>query len=57
MIASKHLWKRRYGNMNKVIIECNELIDKYGLNEENILKQLHSMNVEKGAKEFYYWIH
>lgn len=38
--------------MNKVIIECNELIDKYGLNEENILKQLHSMNIEKGAEDF-----
>ena len=38
--------------MNKVIIECNKLIDKYRLNKENISKQLESMNIEKGAKNF-----
>jgi hypothetical protein len=26
--------------MNKVIIECAELVDKYELNREDILKQL-----------------
>ncbi|NLM59128.1 MAG: hypothetical protein GX194_08445 [Clostridium sp.] len=38
--------------MNKVIIECYELIDEYRLNEENILKQLESIKIEKGAKNF-----
>jgi hypothetical protein len=38
--------------MNKVIIECDELIDEYELVRENILKQLESMNIEKGAKNF-----
>jgi len=38
--------------MNKVIIECYELIDKYGLKEENILKQLESIKIEKGAENF-----
>jgi hypothetical protein len=47
-----NIWKRRYGSMNKVLIECGTLIDKYRLNKENILKQLESMNIEKGAKNF-----
>ena len=38
--------------MNKVLIECGALIDKYRLNKENILKLLESMNIEKGAKNF-----
>lgn len=38
--------------MNKVIIECDELIDEYDLDRENILKQLKSMNIKKGAKNF-----
>ena len=38
--------------MNKVIIECDELIDEYDLDRENILKQLESMNIEKGAKGY-----
>lgn len=38
--------------MNKVIIECDELIDEYELDRENILKQLESMNIEKGAQNF-----
>jgi hypothetical protein len=47
-----NIWKRRYGSMNKVLIECGALIDKYRLNKENILKLLESMNIEKGAKNF-----
>jgi hypothetical protein len=38
--------------MNKVLIECDELINEYELDRENILKQLESMNIEKGAKNF-----
>ncbi|MDH7565946.1 MAG: hypothetical protein QHH06_05635 [Clostridiales bacterium] len=38
--------------MNKVIIESDKLIDEYDLDRENILKQLESMNIEKGAKNF-----
>ncbi|MDK2919832.1 MAG: hypothetical protein PWQ37_2565 [Candidatus Petromonas sp.] len=38
--------------MNKVIIESDKLIDEYELDRENILKQLESMNIEKGAKNF-----
>ncbi len=38
--------------MNKVLIECDELIDEYELNEEKILKQLQSMKIEKGAEDF-----
>jgi predicted transcriptional regulator len=37
--------------MNKVLIQCDELIDKYGF-KENILKQLESMKIEKGAEDF-----
>lgn len=33
--------------MNKVIIECAELVDKYGLNKENIIKQLEMVEVKK----------
>lgn len=38
--------------MNKVFIDCDELIDEYKLNRENILKQLESMEIEKGMKDF-----
>jgi len=38
--------------MNKVLIERDELINEYELDRENILKQLESMNIEKGAKNF-----
>ena len=31
--------------MNKVIIECAELVDKYELNRDSILKQLQSMEI------------
>ncbi|MBP2072537.1 hypothetical protein [Thermoanaerobacterium butyriciformans] len=40
----------------KVVLSYLGLIDKYGLNEENILKQLHSMNIEKGAEDFVIYI-
>ncbi|HOK75671.1 MAG TPA: hypothetical protein PLS74_11190 [Bacteroidales bacterium] len=33
--------------MNKVIIECGSLIDKYKLNKEDIIKQLERMKTEK----------
>ena len=47
------MWKRRYGNMNKVIIECAELVDKYELiNRDSILKQLQSMEIDKGIEDF-----
>mgnify|MGYP000933847747 CR=1 FL=1 len=38
--------------MNKILIHCDELIDEYELNRENILKQLESMKIEKGAEDF-----
>jgi hypothetical protein len=38
--------------MNKVLIGCSELIDKYELNRDSILKQLQSMEVDKGTEEF-----
>lgn len=33
--------------MNKVIIECDELIKKYGLCKEDIIKQLEMVEVKK----------
>lgn len=38
--------------MNKVIIECAELVDKYELNRDSILKQLQSMEIDKGIEDF-----
>ncbi|TZE82084.1 hypothetical protein [Calorimonas adulescens] len=38
--------------MNKVIIKCAELVDKYKLNRDCILKQLQSMKIDKGAENF-----
>ncbi|WP_296971423.1 hypothetical protein [Tepidanaerobacter sp. EBM-38] len=38
--------------MNKVIIECDELIDKYELNTDSILNQLQSMKIDKGTESF-----
>jgi len=38
--------------MNKVIIECAELVDKYKLNRDCILKQLQSMKIDKGTEDF-----
>jgi hypothetical protein len=34
--TKSNIWKRRYGSMNKVLIECGALIDKYRLNKEAI---------------------
>ncbi len=33
--------------MNKVIIECTELVDKYKLSKEGIIKQLEKIKIEK----------
>ena len=33
--------------MNKVFIECDELIDEYKLNKEDIIKQLETIKIEK----------
>jgi len=33
--------------MNKVIIECTELVDKYELRKEDIIKQLETIKIEK----------
>ena len=33
--------------MNKVIIECTELVDKYELRKEGIIKQLETIKIEK----------
>ena len=33
--------------MNKVLIECDTLIDKYKLNKEGIIKQLETIKIEK----------
>ena len=33
--------------MNKVIIECTELVDKYKLRKEDIIKQLEAIKIEK----------
>ncbi|CRZ35880.1 hypothetical protein [Herbinix hemicellulosilytica] len=33
--------------MNKVIIECTELVDKYELRKEDIIKQLETIEIEK----------
>mgnify|MGYP000961831027 CR=1 FL=1 len=38
--------------MNKVIIKCDELVDKYKLNRDCILKQLHSTKIDKGTRNF-----
>jgi hypothetical protein len=38
--------------MNKVIIECDELIDGYELNKDSILKQLQFMKIDKGTESF-----
>lgn len=38
--------------MNKVLIECNELIDEYKLNKETIETQLASMKMEDHAENF-----
>jgi hypothetical protein len=38
--------------MNKVIIKCDELVDKYKLNKDCIMKQLQSMKVNKGTEGF-----
>ena len=33
--------------MNKVLIECDTLIDKYELSRESIIKQLEAIKIEK----------
>ena len=33
--------------MNKVLIECDTLIDEYELSRENIIKQLKTIKIEK----------
>lgn len=33
--------------MNKVIIECTELVDKYELRKEDIIKQLETIEIKK----------
>jgi hypothetical protein len=33
--------------MNKVLIECDTLIDEYELSRENIIKQLETIKIEK----------
>ena len=38
--------------MNKVIIKCDELVVKYKLNRDCIMKQLQSMKVNKGTEVF-----
>ena len=38
--------------MNKVIIECAELVDKYKLNRDCILKLLQSTKIDKGTGDF-----
>lgn len=44
--------ERRYGSMNKVLIECGALIDKYELNRDSIMEQLQSIEVDKGTEGF-----
>lgn len=39
--------ERRYDSMNKVLIECDTLIDKYKLNKEDIIKQLETVEINK----------
>ena len=36
--------------MNKVLIECGALIDKYELNRDSIMEQLQSIKVDKGTE-------
>jgi len=38
--------------MSKVIIECDELIDRYELSKDSILKQLQSIKMDKGTINF-----
>lgn len=38
--------------MNKVLIECDTLIDKYELNRDSIMEQLQSIKVDKGTEDF-----
>ena len=38
--------------MNKVLIECGALIDKYELNRDSIMEQLQSIKVDKGTEGF-----
>jgi len=38
--------------MNMVIIKCDELVVKYKLNRDCILKQLQSMKMDKGTEDF-----
>ncbi len=38
--------------MSKVIIECDELIDRYELSKDSILKQLQSIKMDKGTNNF-----
>ena len=38
--------------MNKVLIECDTLIDKYELNRDSIVKQLQSMKIDKEEEDF-----
>ena len=33
--------------MNKVLIECDTLIDKYELSKEDIIKQLETVEIKK----------
>jgi len=39
--------ERGYDGMNKVLIECDTLIDEYELSRENIIKQLETIKIEK----------
>jgi hypothetical protein len=46
IIKDSNIWERRYGSMNKVLIECGALIDKYELNRDSIMEQLQSIKVD-----------
>lgn len=38
--------------MNKVIIECDELVNRNELSKDSILKQLQSIKMDKGKNSF-----
>ena len=44
--------EKEIDNMNMVIIKCDELVVKYKLNRDCILKQLQSMKMDKGTEDF-----
>ena len=47
IIKDSNIWKRRYDSTNKVLIECDTLIDKYELSKEDIIKQLETVEIKK----------